>query len=259
MIGSKKPVAPERGERISTASDYTSSDLEALLVLRRYRDWILGEFAPYLRGNAVEIGAGIGSYSREILRSVASLDLVEPSVTGASHLANAFAAEARVTLVPSTAEHWVAAAGTDSYDSAVMINVLEHIDDDRQMLGELRRVIRPSGHLLLFVPALMQLYSPLDQLLGHHRRYHLPDLREKVEAAGFVIQIARYFDILGTLPWLVVNRILGATSFSSGLAALYDGIGVPLTSTFERIVSPPFGKNILLIAQPAGLKAGNLS
>ena len=246
-----EPIATVQPKPVPTggANSYASSDLEALLVLRRYRDWILDEFRPYLQGNAAEIGAGIGSYSEEILQSVATLDLVEPSSIGVERLTAAFARNGRIKLIPSTAEQWLADSRPESYDSVVMINVLEHIADDESTLAGLRRVLRPDGHLLLFVPALMLLFSRLDTLLGHYRRYHLPALRKKVEAAGFVIRSARYFDVLGTAPWLVVNRMFGATEFSPGAAAFYDAVGVPLTRTLERVVTPPFGKNVLLIAQ----------
>lgn len=231
--------------------EYAGADLEALQVLRQYRDWILNEFKPHLSGAAVEIGAGIGSYSELLLKFVSSLDLVEPSALQFRHLEQRFLGDPRIRVLQAGAEAWAQAAPSESRDTIIMINVLEHISDDVQTLRDLHRVLRPGGHLLLFVPALMLLYSRLDSLLGHHRRYDRSGLTQKVEGAGFDVLWCHYFDFLGILPWLVVNRLGGATTFSPKAASLYDAVGVPMTRTLERYHRPPIGKNLILAATRA--------
>lgn len=208
----------------------------------------MDEFRPRLHGQAVEIGAGIGSYSQELLSAVAALDAVEPSPALFERLLANLGSDPRVRVLKATAEQWVATAAPQSYDTVVMINVLEHIDDDVDLLRRLQAVMRPGAHLLLFVPALMALYSPLDEMVGHRRRYGKAELCSKVEAAGLVIRHCRFFDILGVLPWLVVNRWLQARSFNSSAAQIYDAIGVPMTRAIEQYVSPPIGKNLILAA-----------
>ncbi|WP_419947528.1 methyltransferase domain-containing protein [Candidatus Palauibacter sp.] len=56
-------------------------------------------------------------------------------------------------------------------DSVVSVNVLEHVEDDEEELALMRSLLRPGGHLCLWVPALSALYAPYDRALGHHRRY----------------------------------------------------------------------------------------
>lgn len=232
----------------SGPGSYEGSDLEALSVLRRYRDWILAEFRPYLHGRAVEIGAGIGSYSQEMLNFVTTLEAIEPSSALFGRLQDGLGHNPRAQVVNVTAEQWARSAYPQSYDTAVMINVLEHIRDDLEILCRVHRALRPGGHLLLFVPALMALYSPLDRLVGHHRRYRETELRAKVERAGFSVRRCRYFDMLGILPWLVVNRWVGAPRFNTSAARLYDAVGVPVTRAIERCVRPPIGKNLIVVA-----------
>ncbi len=233
---------------VEATPDYAGTELETLEVLENYRAWILKDFRPFLRGHAVEIGAGIGSYSQQILPHVGALELVEPSTPLHRRLASRFAADPRVTVTPASVEAWTRATPNAVRDTAVMINVLEHIADDRDVLRELHRVLRPGGHLLLFVPALMALYSPIDRLLGHHRRYHRAELLEKVTTAGFRVDACRYFDALGVVPWLVINRWAGATQFNPAAARLYDRVGVPFTRAVERLIDPPLGKNLILVA-----------
>ena len=72
-------------------------------------------------------------------------------------------------------------------DAVVMLNVLEHIEDDDLALSQVRRVLKPSGLLVLEVPAGPALYDSYDQALRHFRRYESSALCAKVERAGFEV------------------------------------------------------------------------
>jgi predicted SAM-dependent methyltransferase len=135
------------------------------------------------------------------------------------------------------------------FDAALMVNVLEHIKDDKEVLELLHSVLNPNGYLLIFVPALQALYSDFDRAVGHHRRYHLKNLKEITETAGFEILKLGYFDWLGASAWWLVNVILQSKKINPKSAKLYDRIGVPVTRTIERIISPPFGKNLIMVAK----------
>jgi SAM-dependent methyltransferase len=161
-----------------------------------------------------------------------------------------FRGDAAVAVHESNIEDHVAAAAANSYDGAVLVNVLEHIADDAQALRELFRVLKPGGALLLFVPALPFLFSRLDSFLGHFRRYRRDGLARLVADAGFEIISARYLDLLGVVPWWVFNTLGGAVTFNPALVRLYDRFGVPLTRWIEHAIkAPPFGKNVILVAR----------
>ena len=232
---------------VAALADY--NDLEALSILSRYRDWIISRFVPYLSGDVVEYGAGIGNVSSHLLPYAAKLDLVEPLAPLARRLSDKFAAEPRVRISQTTTEKSVSETDGGSYDAVVMVNVLEHISDDRHILGELHRVLRNGGHLCLFVPAHAWLYSKYDGIVGHHRRYKLSDLRNLVEGAGFEVVDSRYFDILGVVPWLLAMRMMGRTAISPTLGYVYDRLVVPVGRVIETFFSLPLGKNIILVAR----------
>lgn len=73
-----------------------------------------------------------------------------------------------------------------AFDAAVCAEVLEHLDDDAAALGELARVLRPGGLLLVTVPANPYRYDWTDRWAGHRRRYTVEGLREVIEAAGLI-------------------------------------------------------------------------
>jgi SAM-dependent methyltransferase len=79
------------------------------------------------------------------------------------------------------------------YDVVLMLDVLEHIADDRSALRAARAVLRPGGTLLLTVPALAWLWSRHDVVNEHHRRYHRRALHDVLRTAGFEVEAVRYF------------------------------------------------------------------
>ena len=73
----------------------------------------------------------------------------------------------------------------DSFDLAVSLDVIEHLDDDLAALRELRRVVAPGGALLVTVPAYQWLWSGHDEINHHHRRYTRRSLHDVAEQAGW--------------------------------------------------------------------------
>ncbi len=230
---------------------YAGQDLEALADIPNYQDWILRHFRPHLRGRVLEIGAGVGTLSARYRGAVDRAVLLEPAPNLISLLRDRFAGDAGVTVLGERLEDAVAAGRlhAGSFDAIVLINVLEHVDDDAAMLSTIASLLAPGAPLLLFVPALQWLFGSLDELVGHRRRYGKSQLRAVIEGAGFAIRDLRFFDALGVLPWYLTGRVIKATSFDERAAKIYDTIGVPIGSRAERLVSPPIGKNLLCVAQ----------
>jgi len=228
---------------------YEGADLEALATLNRYQRWIVDTFQPYLSGTAIEFGAGLGNISTRLRSHVSTLELIEPSANLVDPLRKRFENDEGVSTYLEPLETRLPDLNDAHYDSVVLVNVLEHIEDDAAAVQGFYRILKPGGHLLLFVPALRFLYSDLDRLVGHYRRYHRPELNERVETAGFEIMQSRYFDTIGVLPWLILNRMLGATGFNPFLVNVYDTIFAPISRGLESLAPPPFGKNILLVAR----------
>jgi SAM-dependent methyltransferase len=78
-----------------------------------------------------------------------------------------------------------------SFDGVVAAEVLEHVDDDRAALGEIHRVLRPGGVLVVTVPVDPFRYDWTDLWAGHRRRYTREGLAERLRAAGFEVQRVR--------------------------------------------------------------------
>jgi hypothetical protein len=135
------------------------------------------------------------------------------------------------------------------YDSAVMINVLEHIPDDRGALAAIHDGLRPCGTVAVFVPAYEALYSDFDRKIGHFRRYRRSTLVQALTDAGFELVDIRYFSLPGALAWLMVARILGQQPTASSITAIYDRLGIPILRRVEGRWRPPAGQSVLAIGR----------
>jgi len=94
-----------------------------------------------------------------------------------------------------------------SFELAVSLDVIEHLEDDLAALRELRRVVAPQGALLVTVPAYQWLWSGHDVINHHHRRYTRRSLQRVAEQAGWRQVRTTYFNSL-LLPVAILLRVL---------------------------------------------------
>jgi SAM-dependent methyltransferase len=226
--------------------EYPGKELESMSFAVNYHKWIVNELEPFLGYSAVEVGAGRGDLSAILLETgLKKLFLFEPSSNMFPVLKARVEGRSRIKAIN---EFFSPDLVTDTIDSILYVNVLEHIEDDRAELLNAYRALPAGGCLLLFVPALPQLYSEVDRSMGHFRRYYKKELIERVKGAGFEVEKARYFDLAGIIPWYV-NFVLLKNSFSARSVTLYDRVVVPPMRLFEKLLVPPIGKNVLLVAR----------
>jgi SAM-dependent methyltransferase len=95
----------------------------------------------------------------------------------------------------------------DSFDLAVSLDVIEHLEDDVGALAELRRVTKPGGALLVTVPAYQWLWSGHDEINHHHRRYNRRTLLAAAQSGGWHCESSAHFNSL-LLPVAVLLRAL---------------------------------------------------
>lgn len=223
--------------------------MEAMLVADRYNREIVRMFAPFLGGHVVEVGAGIGNISVLLLeRGLTRLDVIEPDDGMYTRVASRLSGQDRVSVHHGFLSSIMVDAAIDGADSVVSVNVLEHVEDDRAELAAMRSLLRPGGHLCLWVPALPALFSSYDRSLGHHRRYRKAELAAKLGDAGFEVLRLEYKDILGMVAWFVCCRIFGL-GLTPGNVRLYDRVVLPMTTFIGRRLPLPIGKNLLAIAR----------
>lgn len=78
-------------------------------------------------------------------------------------------------------------------DCAILMDVLEHVDDDVALVRGVTRVLSAPGQLLVTVPAHAALWSEHDVFLGHRRRYNRGALCDVLQRGGFAVEESFYF------------------------------------------------------------------
>jgi SAM-dependent methyltransferase len=230
---------------------YAGKDLEAMSFAVNYHRWILSIFEPYLGARVVEVGAGTGSFSELLLeRRLESLSLVEPSPAMHQQLCERVAESQKVTTYNDVFENVAEQIRlAERPDSIIYVNVLEHIADDVHELSVINKTLDAGGRIFIFVPALRWLHGSYDRQINHFRRYTRTELEKKCVAAGFRVIASRYFDLFGVLPWWVKYKVLQSNNMEPGAVRFYDQRVVPIAKVLESTLSPPLGKNVLLIGE----------
>jgi len=240
-----EPPATDRAAAFDAADEELAGVLHSLEGASNYTDWIHGLVQPFLGPRVIEIGAGHGDLTERLARgsAVVATDLSERC---ADRLRVRFEGHPDVEVEQGDLE---AVAGPDEFDAAVLVNVLEHIEDDDKALRRLAASVRPGGHVLLFVPAFEALYSDFDRRIGHFRRYRRRQLRGKVVAAGLEVVDLRYVNSVGALAWWLVAKQLGKVPTAPGAVRFYDRGVVPVLRRLEGRRPPPVGQSLFCAAR----------
>jgi SAM-dependent methyltransferase len=236
-------------EKPNSTTAVEDFEFAALQEAGNYRAALVREFAPFLKGAVIEIGAGVGQFTQALsaLSSIQSLISIEPEPRFCRIFKELMPKhtlfEGTIDALPSDGE----------WDAIVSINVLEHIREDGVELAKYKeRLDRRQGHLCLFVPARPEIYAPIDMDFGHHRRYARAQLRQTLQAAGFSIVRLNYFNCLGYFAWWFNFCVLKKRHFDVGSVIFFDRVVFPMVHMLERnVVRPPLGQSLLAVARAA--------
>jgi SAM-dependent methyltransferase len=147
----------------------------------------------------------------------------------------------------------------ESFDVITAFDVLEHLDDDTAMLGDLHRLLKPSGLLLVTVPAYKFLWGPHDEINEHRRRYTAAQLRRGLTGSGFRPTRTTYFNTLLFAPIAAVRlgrRLRRSKAKASsdlamtphGLVDVFLARVFALEAVLLRRLDLPFGVSVLATA-----------
>jgi SAM-dependent methyltransferase len=95
-----------------------------------------------------------------------------------------------------------------SYDLIALLDVLEHVPDDKGSLRAIYQLLKPGGALLLTVPINPWMWSAHDVAHHHHRRYRKQEIRQLAEDSGYSIDLLSPFNSL-LFPPIAAVRLLG--------------------------------------------------
>jgi 2-polyprenyl-3-methyl-5-hydroxy-6-metoxy-1,4-benzoquinol methylase len=135
------------------------------------------------------------------------------------------------------------------FDTIVSMNTLEHIKDDVKTLNELNNMLKQDGLLILYLPQSMKIWTNLDDLVGHYRRYTKKDLTNKLKLTNFQVTSTEYVDTVGWLVLYLTKHLKIKLNYSQKKLIFYDRYIFRFFKFLDRFFSNFFGKNILITAK----------
>lgn len=220
-----------------------------MALARNYFAWQGRLVLPELGSRIVEVGCGIGNFTRFLLdrQAVYALD-IDPSCVERIR--------ARYPNQPNLQVE-VSEPGSHSFerlseflpDSCVCLNVLEHIEKDEEALRSMASVLVPGGVIVLLVPAFPGLYGPIDKNLCHYRRYTRRPIIKLAASTGLRIKKLHYLNAIGFFGWWANARLFRRSAHSAAQIKVFDRFVVPPLSRIESHVRPPFGQSLFAVLQ----------
>ena len=145
----------------------------------------------------------------------------------------------------------------NQFDLVLTLDVLEHLKNPETTITDIKRILKPSGYLIITVPAYKYLFSYWDKMVGHKTRYSQKGVTRLVRKSGFKVKFSSYFHLIIFIPAVIVRL------FKAKTARKYtsDFIPVPkVLNSFLILISQveakiiklaplPFGLSIILIAK----------
>jgi hypothetical protein len=216
---------------------YVGGELSIFEKARNWKNYWRSQIAPYVHGDVLEVGAGIGANTRTLSDlTFDSWTSLEPDAALASQ-------------VPTPSERHRNVIGTledirESFDAILYIDVLEHIEDDRAELARAAAHLKPRGSLIVLSPAHPFLFTPFDTAIGHYRRYTRASIRAVAPKPVQEVRVF-YLDSAGMLA-SAANRLLLKSAMPTEQQILtWDRLLVPVSRAIDGIFAGNVGKSVL--------------
>jgi SAM-dependent methyltransferase len=222
--------------------------LESLTHAPNYNRWIAGLVFPFLGDDPLEVGSGLGDFAELWLAmGTPRITVSELEPEDVTQLCARFGDDERVDVRQLDLGSSLDEAGTHS--AVVLLNVLEHIEDDTGAVAAAARLVRPFGAVIVFSPAHPWAMSKFDRAIGHWRRYTQAELRSVLADAGLEADRVKHVNAPGLLAWALVIKLLHRTPTDTGALRVYDRLVIPFSCALERRLAPPFGQSLLAVGR----------
>jgi SAM-dependent methyltransferase len=230
--------------------DYSGHEnLELLSQTRLFNDWIYEQIFPGIKGDILEVGSGIGTFSEKIIWDLpnSNITLTDVSTRYVKQLEQKFCHNnSRVSSykLDLNSKDDCQKIGYGKFDSIIAINVLEHVEHDEFALHQLYDMLGMEGRLIILVPCYRFLYNTIDNDIGHFRRYTKSDLESKIKNTKFSIDQLFYFNMLGVVGWYINGNLGKSPKINSTASKVFDRT-VPLLKLVEKIIGRRIGLSLI--------------
>jgi ubiquinone/menaquinone biosynthesis C-methylase UbiE len=237
---------------MSSQSKYPGDELVLFQHALHWKKYFSQQIKPYIKGNVLEVGAGISATTLLLNDGSAKQWLMlEPDEEMATTLKKKLEAKelsSNCQVQTGTIDQLRTSA---KFDTIIYIDVLEHIEADTEEIKKAAALLNPSGHIIVLSPAFQFLYSPFDKAIGHHRRYNKKMFR-KITPVELQPVNSIYYDSVGYFAALM-NKLLLRKKYPTQKQVLFwDNWMVPVSKITDKLFFHSFGKSIIGVWKKPG-------
>lgn len=235
-----------------TDFEYVGTELELFAKVRNWKSYWASRIRPYILGDVLEVGAGIGANTLYLNTDTDGRWVcLEPDPRLFSRLT-------KKRQEPDNGRRHDAVCGTltslsadERFNTILYIDVLEHIECDREELQLASAHLLSRGRLIVLSPAYQKLFTPFDAAIGHFRRYDRRMLRN-LTPQGLLLERLFYLDSVGLALSAANLLFLRRTMPTEAQLAVWDKWVIPVSRVLDKYLGNSLGKSIIAIWQQPG-------
>ena len=222
---------------------YPGEELDNFDKATVWRKYIYFEIKKFISGKVLEVGAGIGSFTNNYMSMIEDITLSEVDKDNFEIIKNKFKNH-KIDITRKTTNEI-----NTKFDTIMYLNVLEHIEKDKEEIKNAISRLNSKGHLIILVPAHNRLYSKFDEAVGHFKRYEI-NFFKNLSLENCKIKKVIYLDAMGYFLYYLNKIFFSEETYPSKLKIfIWDKIFTPLTFILDKLLINKFGKNILNIVK----------
>ena len=230
-----------------TDSKYVGSELDLFAKVRHWKLYWSQQIRPFLAGDILEVGAGMGSNtpfldSGDRGRWVC----LEPDPQLAAQITKDLKQTTGHYTYETMCGTLQALDASQQFDTILYIDVLEHIENDREELKMAASHLRPGGRIIALSPAHQWLFTPFDAAVGHFRRYNRSMLRS-ISPVSLRLDKLIFLDSVGLTASLANLLLLRQAMPNPAQLQFWDQWLIPLSRVLDKVLRYAVGKSILAI------------
>lgn len=235
--------------------DISGKELHTLSDAKAYLELSAKELVPHLKGNVLELGCGNGNLTQflamEFPFTAVDIDdgLLADARRGLSEVSKARGRAPKTSeflkwdLTKAPKPEW-----KNHFDTLLSCQVLEHLEDDKDILRRYLDCVKPGGRVVLQLPSHGFAYSPMDKSLGHFRRYDKASVQKLFESTGLKTISIYYYNFVGLLGWLWAGKIRRCEDIPKGELKLFNGL-VKAALLPDVVMKHVAGLNVIGVAE----------
>jgi 2-polyprenyl-3-methyl-5-hydroxy-6-metoxy-1,4-benzoquinol methylase len=224
---------------------YEGNELVLFQHARHWKKYFSQQIKPHIKGNVLEVGAGIGATTLLLNDgSAAKWSLLEPDKAMCATLKKKIEAKE----FPENCQLQTGTIDTviSTFDTIIYIDVLEHIENDGEEMKKAANLLNAGGHIIVLSPAFQLLYNPFDKAIGHYRRYNKKTVRT-ITPTGLQLLSSKYYDSIGYFAALMNKLFLRKKYPTQKQVLFWDNWMVPVSKVTDNIFLHSFGKSIIAV------------